>query len=128
MDLVPYAGQSVFLLLAVIVARLLCVYDLRVWQALLLLPRLLWANVINFAATMRAFRLYARYLLTGKVIAWDKTDHVYPSEAELVAYRRRLGDLMLDRRFITTRPAGCPPLHARKKPACPLGGCCWIWG
>ena len=31
MDLVPYAGQSVFLLLAVIVARLLCVYDLRVW-------------------------------------------------------------------------------------------------
>lgn len=89
-------------------------------QALLSLPRLLWANVINFAATMRAFRLYARYLLTGKVIAWDKTDHVYPSEAELVAYRRRLGDLMLDRRFITTAQLDAA-LARQKETGLPLG-------
>jgi adsorption protein B len=72
-----------------------------VWQGLLSAPRLIWGNTINFVATMRAFKLYAKYLITGKVIAWDKTDHVYPSEAELVAYRRRLGDLLLDKRFIT---------------------------
>jgi len=71
------------------------------WQGLLSIPRLIWGNTINFVATMRALRLYARYLMTGTAITWDKTDHVYPSEAELLAYRRRLGDLLLDKRIGT---------------------------
>lgn len=71
------------------------------FQGMLSAPRLIWGNLINFAATMRALKLYARYLLTGKIIAWDKTDHIYPSEAELRNYRRRLGDLLLDKRFVT---------------------------
>lgn len=90
------------------------------WQALLSVPRLVWGNTINFLATMRAFRLYFRYLVTGKVIAWDKTEHVYPSEAELVAYRRRLGDLLLDRRFLTIAQLDAA-LERQKSTGLPLG-------
>lgn len=70
-------------------------------HGLMSFPRLFWGNLINFFATMRAIRLYIRYLVTGKFVAWDKTAHVFPSEAELREYRRRLGDLLLDRRFVT---------------------------
>ncbi len=74
-------------------------YDLP--QALLSIPRYFWSNVINFAAGSRAIHLYIKYLFTKKLIAWDKTSHVYPSDAELQAYRRKLGDLLLDRRLVT---------------------------
>ena len=40
-------------------------------QALCSIPRMVWGNFINFAATARAIRLYLRYLRTGKLIAWD---------------------------------------------------------
>ena len=94
------------------------VYGIR--EAFISFPRLIWGNIINFAATMRAFKLYARYLLTGKVIAWDKTDHVYPSEQDLMAYRRKLGDLMLDRHFITTSQLDAA-LAKQKESGRPLG-------
>ncbi len=64
-------------------------------------PRLAWSNFINFCATLRAIRVYIRYKRTGEIIPWDKTDHVYPTAEELRAYRQRLGDLLLERRFVT---------------------------
>ena len=70
-------------------------------QGLLSAPRLVWGNFINFFACWRALRQYASYLRTGKLIKWDKTDHVYPNEEILDAYRRRLGDLLLERRLVT---------------------------
>ena len=101
--------------------RMMYVYVVYgIGEAVLSFPRLIWGNVVNFAATMRAFKLYARYLLTGKVIAWDKTDHIYPSEADLMAYRRKLGDLMLDRRFITTSQLDAA-LAKQKESGRPLG-------
>jgi adsorption protein B len=90
------------------------------WQGLLSAPRLFWGNTINFVATMRALRLYARYLMTGKVIAWDKTDHLYPSEDELRSYRRRLGDLLLDKRFVTVAQLDAA-LERQKETGMPLG-------
>jgi adsorption protein B len=64
--------------------RAFCVQRLYGWaQALLSIPRMVWGNFINFAATGRAVRLYVRFLRTGKLIAWDKTAHVFPSEEEL---------------------------------------------
>jgi bacteriophage N4 adsorption protein B len=85
-----------------IVVRAYCVYRVYGWQqALLSVPRMPWGNFINFGATCRALRLYARSLLTGKPIAWDKTTHVYPSEEVLHGYRRKIGDLLLERRMIT---------------------------
>ncbi len=70
-------------------------------QAALSIPRLFWANVINFFATIRAVRLFAASIRTGKPIAWDKTDHLFPSEEALQAYRHRLGDMLLDRRSVS---------------------------
>jgi len=70
-------------------------------QALLSVPRLVWGNAINVTATTRALYIWFRSRLTGRLIQWDKTDHVYPTEDVLRFYRRRLGDLLLERRFIT---------------------------
>lgn len=71
--------------------RAYCVWRLHGYrQAALSLPRMAWANVVNFGATVRAMRLYLRYLHTGRAIAWDKTDHVYPS-LESIPFGRPLG-------------------------------------
>ena len=76
-----------FLMLERLVLRSFCVRRLYGWpQALLAVPRQVWSNVVNFTATARAIRLFARHLITGRPIAWDKTGHVFPSEGEL---RRR---------------------------------------
>jgi adsorption protein B len=95
-----------------------CFYDLP--QALLSIPRFFWANIINFAAGSRALYLYAKYLVTGKFIPWDKTSHIFPSDAELKAYRRKLGDLLLDRRFITVKQLDEALMRQQQDPR-PLG-------
>lgn len=89
-------------------------------QGLLSAPRLVWGNLINFCACWRALKQYATYLRTGKLIKWDKTDHVYPNEEDLVAYRRRLGDLLLERRLITVEALN-RALEQQKQEHRPLG-------
>jgi len=126
--LVSYGSWIYYVLLAAtalmagrLLGRAYCVYrfyDLP--QALLSIPRFFWANVINFAAGSRALYLYGKYLITGKLIAWDKTSHHYPSEAELKAYRRKLGDLLLDRRLITVRQLDEALVRQKQDPR-PLG-------
>ena len=58
-----------------------CIYGWR--QACLSAPRQVWGNVINCAAATRAVYLFIESALTGKALAWGKTDHVFPSEAAL---------------------------------------------
>jgi adsorption protein B len=70
-------------------------------QALLSLPRMIWGNLINFLATVRAVNQYTQFLKTGKFIKWDKTTHHYPTADELVGYRRKIGDLLIDSAAIT---------------------------
>ena len=80
------------LLLLRVLQRAYCVWRLHGYQqAALSIPRMAWSNVVNFAATARAIRLYLRYLRTGRAIAWDKTDHIYPA-AESIPFRRPLGE------------------------------------
>lgn len=60
--------------------RMYCVarlYDGQ--QALLSVPRAVWGNFINFAATVRAVRQFLHARRTGKAVAWDKTAHIYPT-------------------------------------------------
>lgn len=79
-----------------------CVQRLYGWrQALLSFPRAIWGNLINFMATARAIRIYANSLLTGKKIAWDKTQHQYPSEEQLRGSHRKLGDLLLESSMVS---------------------------
>ena len=75
-------------------------------QAALSVPRAVWGNVINFLATGRALRLFALSKFTGKRIAWDKTQHAYPSEAELQQRPLRLGELLLEERLISAEQLG----------------------
>jgi len=76
------------LLLLRVLQRAYCVWRLHGYrQAALSIPRIAWANFVNFAATVRAMRLYQRYLHTGEAIAWDKTDHIYPA-LESLPFRR----------------------------------------
>lgn len=82
--------------------RAACVYRLHgALQALLSVPRMIWGNFINFGATWRAWRLYLKYLWSGTPIGWDKTAHVYPGAGELRPLRRRLGELLVERKIIT---------------------------
>jgi bacteriophage N4 adsorption protein B len=109
------------MMLVRIFERCFCVfrfYDLT--QALLSIPRFLWGNVINFVAGSRALYLYAKYLVTGKLIPWDKTSHAFPSDSELKRYHRKLGDLLLDRRFLTVRQLDAA-LQRQKQDPRPLG-------
>lgn len=71
------------------------------WQGLLSIPRLFYGNFLNFAATCKAIHRYVKARIAGKVPEWGKTAHAYPSEDQLRTFRRKLGDLLLDRRLIT---------------------------
>ena len=51
-------------------------------------------NLVGFAAFLRSMRLFLFHLLTGRRIAWDKTQHTYPSLSELKHRSRRLGELL----------------------------------
>ena len=92
---------TVFLILRLVV-RMYCVfrfYNLK--RALLSVPNFVWANIINFFATNRALHMFFHYLITGKWIKWDHTTHAPPKEEELMAFRRRIGDMLVEKRIIT---------------------------
>ena len=64
-------------------------------HGLLSIPRIFVSNLLNFAATMRAWRLYLGHLVTGRPLAWDKTAHAYPASSALPPPRRKLGEILL---------------------------------
>jgi bacteriophage N4 adsorption protein B len=63
----------------------------HVWRSPL---RVLVGNWVTFLAFVRAVRLYANHLITGRPIAWDKTMHKYPTAAELYRGKQQLGDVL----------------------------------
>ena len=72
------------------------------WSQLpLVLPRYLVANVINYFAVTRATLRYLKHLRTAERIGWDKTSHSFPGEELLAIYRRKLGDLLIERGLVT---------------------------
>jgi adsorption protein B len=70
-------------------------------QALLSLPRIIWGNVINFCAVAKAAYLFILTSLLGKKLVWAKTAHAFPSEEQLVGFKRKLGDLLLENRLLS---------------------------
>lgn len=72
--------------------------------ASLALFRACYGNVLNLHALIRAYRLY--FVLNNRQkkatpVVWDKTDHQFPGRHILVAFKRRLGDLLLEDGLIT---------------------------
>jgi adsorption protein B len=71
-----------------ILQRAWAVHRFAGWgQAMLSSPRLFWGNVLKWS-------------WTGERIAWAKTDHAFPDEKQLVEFRRKLGDLLLENRLV----------------------------
>lgn len=62
-------------------------------------PRMIVSTFINFAAVTGAWRQWLRHLASGAPIAWDKTQHVFPTSAALAHHhhpRRRLSELLIE--------------------------------
>lgn len=55
--------------------------------------RIVVSNIISFGAFWRAARQYLTFLVTRRPIAWDKTQHSYPSLSELQG-QGRIGDTL----------------------------------
>ena len=70
-------------------------------HAVMSFPRMVVGSVINFAASVRAVRLYASHLIFRTPITWDKTAHEFPTDAALAQDRRQLGAILLSWRAIT---------------------------
>jgi adsorption protein B len=82
--------------------RMACLARISNWkQAALCLPRIIWGNVINFCAVAKATHIFVVTRLTGKKPVWAKTAHAFPTEAQLMGYKRKLGDLLLENRLLT---------------------------
>jgi adsorption protein B len=72
------------------------------WSQLpLIIPRYLVANVVNYFAVTRATFRYFNHLRTSERIGWDKTAHSFPGEELLAVYRRKLGDILIERGLVT---------------------------
>jgi len=89
------------------------IYGLRsVFYACLFPPilpiRLVWGNIINLTATIRAYRQFffgnksSKSSKKVKKLAWAKTDHTFLPKRILSRYHRRLGDIFLEKGFVTT--------------------------
>lgn len=75
-------------------------------QGAVAIPRQVWGNIINSAATLRAAWQFARAEMRGKTIAWDKTAHYFPTAVSapiesITDARRRIGELLIEHGRIT---------------------------
>lgn len=70
-------------------------------QGVLCLPRLVVNNFINFFSVCRAWKIFLIYCLTGKPIAWDKTQHTYLSNDALGRTRCKLGETLVKWEVLT---------------------------
>ena len=65
-----------------------------------LLPlRVVWGNVINFLATVSAWRIHFFGFPKNRP-RWQKTKHSYLSPEVLLRYQRKLGDLALEKQIV----------------------------
>lgn len=77
--------------------------------------RAVWANWINFLATVHAYRRYFGAKLTGQPLVWLKTEHAYPNRAALMEHKRRIGEVLVGSSWVeaadleaalATKPSG----------------------
>jgi adsorption protein B len=80
------AAFTICLLMMVnrVVQRAIATHRIYGWrQGFLSLPRLAWDNLINITVTFRAANQFITSELKGAKIAWDKTQHFFPTEGEV---------------------------------------------
>jgi len=64
--------------------------------------RVLYANVLNCAATIQALGRYAIARVKHRPLVWVKTDHAFPNRAALLGDKRRLGEILVGSAYLTT--------------------------
>lgn len=64
--------------------------------------RIVWGNIINFTATISAWKTYIFGMSKNrnKRPRWQKTEHSYISPQALKRYKRKLGDIILEKQLI----------------------------
>lgn len=86
----------------------------------MLIPRYIWGILINYIAVIRATKIFISHSLTRTPIAWDKTKHKYPDEKALHIYKTRIGDLLLQRGYLSAEKL-TEALEVQKKDGGVLG-------
>jgi bacteriophage N4 adsorption protein B len=76
--------------------------------------RILWGNVINFAATVQAFQQFVTARMARHSPAWRKTEHVYPGVASRATSRPRLGEILIGLESLSARDLEEALLHKAK--------------
>ncbi len=72
------------------------------WSTLpMVTVRYVWGGVINYLAITRATRIFLNHLRTKAPIGWDKTSHDFPEDMDAVAFRQKLGDMLVERGLIS---------------------------
>lgn len=108
-----------------IVQRFIFVNRIYGWEHGLLSPaRLVVASFVNFAATMRAVRIYFSSLIFGTPIVWDKTMHEFPTSKDLGGITGPWAKSWSNGK--RSRPARSrPPWPNRDKASRGSAGSCW---
>ena len=90
------------------------------WTFALGVPlRMLWGNLLNFAATRKALWTYWRARWRGEPLVWVKTAHSYPTREGLHEYRRQLEEILVTSGHI--EPQALQDALARKPDSARLG-------
>ena len=75
-------------------ARMWCSRRIYGWRfAAGVLPRILWSNVVNCAATFSALWQFTGAVRHGRSLAWRKTEHMYP--VHRTPGQSRLGEILV---------------------------------
>jgi adsorption protein B len=82
--------------------------------------RLLWSNYINFLACSLALWQVSRDMALGRRPGWAKTAHLFPAAPVLGQYRKRMGDIILER-GLATQAQIAHALAEQERKAEPLG-------
>lgn len=87
------------------IQRMIAISRVYGWiPALLSIPRSFYGNILNLHAVMRAYHVYysaPKSTASSNQPVWDKTDHHFPGSHILTSYRRKLGDLLIEKKLIT---------------------------
>lgn len=87
------------------IQRMIAVKRVYGWiPSFLSIPRTFYGNLLNLHALFRAYHIYyttPKSQTSSKQPIWDKTDHHFPGSHILMPYRKKIGDLLLEKKIIT---------------------------
>lgn len=63
--------------------------------------RILWANWLNCFATVEALAGFCSAWLRNRPLVWVKTEHAYPNREALLAFKPRIGEILIRCGFLT---------------------------